>query len=73
MGFSDHAPFVYPGGFQAGYCVHAEDAEDYIDTLKALREKYKGKIEIIIGFEMEYYPIYFDYMLSKMICEVHGS
>ncbi|MBP3626879.1 MAG: histidinol-phosphatase [Clostridia bacterium] len=66
MGFSDHAPFVYPDGFQAGYCIQAEEAEDYIETLKALREKYKGQIEIIIGFEMEYYPIYFDDMLSNV-------
>ncbi|MBR7133416.1 MAG: histidinol-phosphatase [Clostridia bacterium] len=64
MGFSDHAPFLFPDGYESGYRVPTALAEDYINTLKALREEYKDKIEILIGFEMEYYPLHFKEMLK---------
>jgi len=64
LGFSDHAPFAFPDGHQSGYRVRTEEAEDYIQTINALKEKYKDIIEIFVGFEMEYYPAYFDDMLS---------
>lgn len=62
MGFADHAPAVLYDGYKLGWRVQPEDAKDYFDTIKALREKYKNQIEIYIGFEMEYYPEYFDKM-----------
>lgn len=64
MGFSDHIPLIFPDGHQSKYRVQYDDAKDYIDTIKELREKYKEKIKIHIGFEMEYYPLYFDKMLE---------
>lgn len=63
MGFSDHAPYLFPNGYESGYRVKTADAQDYFSSLRALREEYKDKIEIHIGFEMEYYPLYFDDML----------
>ncbi len=65
IGFSDHSPF-YPeeGCRQSSYRVYVEDIKDYFDSLRALREKYKDQITIHIGFEMEYYPEYFDSMLK---------
>ncbi len=59
LGFSEHAPFVFPDGHQSSYRLQIEDAKDYFKVLNALREKYKDKIKIHIGFEMEYYPLYF--------------
>ena len=64
LGFSDHAPYVFSDGHQSGYRVKMEEAEDYISTINSLKEKYKDKIKIYVGFEMEYYPAYFDDMLS---------
>lgn len=64
MGFSDHAPAILYDGYRSSWRVQPEDATDYISTIKALREKYKDKIEIYIGFEMEYYPEHFDKMLD---------
>ena len=32
------------------------DAQINADSIKELREKYKGKIDIKLGFELEYYP-----------------
>ena len=64
MGFSDHAPAILYDGYKLSWRVQPEDAEDYFETLKNLREKYKDKIKIYIGFEMEYYPEYFEKMYS---------
>ncbi len=62
MGFSDHAPINCVEGYHAWWRVQPEEAKEYIESLRKLREKYKDKIEIYIGFEMEYYPEYFDEM-----------
>lgn len=64
LGFSDHAPFAFEDGFEAGYRVPTRLAENYFSTLRDLREKYKDKIKIHIGFEMEYYPLFFDQMFN---------
>ncbi|MBE7044753.1 MAG: PHP domain-containing protein [Ruminococcaceae bacterium] len=64
LGFSDHAPFRFPNGRETGNRIPTSMAEDYIFSLKALKEKYKNKIRIHIGFEMEYYPLYFEEMYS---------
>lgn len=67
MGFSEHAPFAFDDGHESGHRVPMSQAEDYFKTLYALREKYKDKIEIKIGFEMEYYPLYFKKMLNTAL------
>ncbi|MBO5713293.1 MAG: PHP domain-containing protein, partial [Clostridia bacterium] len=64
MGFSDHAPFMHDDGFEAHYRVKIKDVKNYFDTLKALREEYKNKIEIFIGFEIECYPSYYEKMVK---------
>jgi len=67
LGFSDHAPFIFPDGFESGYRVPVSEAEDYVADISRIREKYKDKIEISIGFEMEYYPSHFKTMLDNVI------
>ena len=65
MGFSDHIPFKFPNGKESHYRIFEDEGMAYCDNIKRLREKYKDKIEISVGFEMEYYPQYFDLMLEK--------
>lgn len=64
MGFSDHTPYQLPDGRESWYRVSVNEAKDYVADLSALREKYKDKIEIMIGFEMEYYPSCFREMFQ---------
>ena len=64
MGFSDHAPFAFPDGYESTYRIPTAETRDYFSELYALREKYKDKLNIKIGFEMEYYPKYFNEMLK---------
>ena len=55
LGFSDH--IILPEGFvQPGIRGNPELLDDYIKSLLILKEKYKDKIDILIGFEAEYYP-----------------
>lgn len=64
MGFSDHAPFLFPDGHEDPWRISVDDGEAYIKKLHKLREKYKDRLYLPIGFEMEYYPAYFDDMFS---------
>lgn len=53
--FTDHCPF--PGN---PFRMRMEISElaDYVNTLKALRQQFKDKIDIKIGLETEYVPTY---------------
>ena len=65
MGFADHIPCKYSDGYEAGYRVPEDKAMEYVEEIHFLREKYKDKIKISIGFESEYFPGYFDSMLHN--------
>lgn len=67
MGFSDHIPFAFPDGFESGHRVPCTLAEDYVKTLRELKDEYAGRMEIHIGFEAEYYPLHFEKMLSNAV------
>ena len=56
IGFSDHAPYLFPNGYVSSFRMLPSDAQNHADSIKELREKYKGKIDIKLGFELEYYP-----------------
>lgn len=66
-GFSDHVPQMFPDGRESGYRVLMAEGAAYCEEIRALREKYKEKIDIHIGFELEYYPLYFEQMLRNAI------
>ena len=67
MGFSDHFPHICSDGFEHYDRVPVREAKDYVAEINSHREKYKDKIDIKIGFEMEYFPGLFDFMLKKAI------
>ena len=56
LGFSDHSTYLFPTSYVSTHRMAVPEIEDYVATLVALREKYKDKIKIHIGFEVEYYP-----------------
>lgn len=64
LGFSDHAPYVFPDGYESHYRINLENAREYVTTIKALADKYSDKIKIKVGLEMEYYPEHFENMLG---------
>lgn len=66
MGFSDHMAFEW-NGKDAPFRVPVSRAKEYCDTIRDLAKKYRDKIEIKVGFEMEYFKENFEQMLSGAI------
>ncbi len=66
LGFSDHAPIRFPNGYVSGIRMKPEETGEYCASLAALREEYKGDIDIKIGFELEYYPAVFEDVLAEL-------
>lgn len=64
MGFSEHFPFRYPDGHESSYRLSVSEVAEYYKEVMRLKEKYKDKIELHVGFEMEYYPDHFDAMVK---------
>ena len=65
IGISDHA--------ETDFLLSYEPSPDkYINEVRALKEKYKGKIEVFLGIEMDYYskghlnPSDFDYVIGSV-------
>lgn len=59
LGFSDHAPMIFPGDYYSNMRMYPAEAADYFETLLRLREEYQDRINLLIGMEIEYYPLFF--------------
>lgn len=70
LGFSDHIPCPYKNGFVSTIRMGMEQAPEYVETLRQLKEEYKKDIQIYIGFEAEYVPKF--YGEQKSMCESLG-
>ncbi len=66
LGFSDHIPMPFDDGHESDFRIPLAELDGYIKTISALREEYKDRIKILIGFEAEYYPKYFEKMLAMI-------
>ena len=56
FGFSDHAPM----DFDPAYRMKFEDMKNYEAAVKEAKEKYKDKIEVLLGYEVDYLPGHMD-------------
>ena len=65
IGFADHSPWPFEG-YVSGMRMHENDFEPYVNSIKALREKYKDKISIKIGLECEYFECYIPWLKKKI-------
>lgn len=59
LGFSDH--IFLPDHSQIGIRGDYDLLDDYISSIESLKEKYKDRISIRLGFEAEAMPYYFPY------------
>ena len=57
LGFSDHV--MLPQASQPGIRGDYDLLEDYISSVSRLKEQYRGKMDIRLGFEAEWYGAYF--------------
>lgn len=68
LGFSDHSPWKYDSDYVATMRMTPAELPGYLDSIRSLREKYAGRIQILAGLECEYYPRYQDW-LRRMVSE----
>ena len=67
FGISDHS---YTD-FDESYCMKREQYAQYTQTLRLLREKYKDRIELLLGVEQDYYSREIPQGLDYVIGSVH--
>lgn len=75
LGFSSHA--IYP--YTSDWHMETSHYKLYIDEIQRVKEKYKGQIKILTGFESDYFPLvstpdkstYKDYNPDFIIGSVH--
>ena len=60
LGFSDHVPMPFADGHESHFRIPRARLGDYVESVLALREEYKDRIRILLGFEAEYYPDYME-------------
>lgn len=70
LGFSDHTPYPFPRNHHSSFRMSIAALSDYVDTVTGLRKKYASQIQIPLGVEAEYYPNFFQEMVS--ILRDHG-
>lgn len=67
LGFSDHAPMLFPvDNYYSTYRMFPEDVPDYVNSINLLREEYKDKIKIHLGYEIEYLPDIIDKTIAYL-------
>ena len=68
LGCSDHTPYFYADGGTGSRTVRMtpEELPDYAADIRALAAEYRGRLEILLGLEVEYYPFYFSRLLELL-------
>lgn len=65
LGFSDHAPMLFPSDdYYSTFRMFPEDSADYVNSINHLKNEYKDKIKIRLGYEIEYLPKLIDKTLD---------
>jgi len=70
IAFTDHCPEEVIRDFRPGVRMDYSQKSEYIHSIEKLKEKYKGKIKIETGFEVEYLEDNEEYLLRlKKECD----
>ena len=56
LGYSDHTPWPSSRSVQTRMRMPAAELEGYVRSVRRLQAEYKGRMEIALGLEAEYYP-----------------
>lgn len=62
LGFADHTPWPYKSDFVADMRMRIDELDDYLGTLRRLRDKYSDKIRVMIGLECEAFPEFYPWL-----------
>ena len=70
LGFADHTPWPYQSGYTSGIRMDVSQLPDYVTSLRSLKERYKDRVNVLIGLECEYFPRYMNWL--KEAREAYG-
>lgn len=65
LGFADHVPCPFTDGFVSGIRMDMSEAADYVNNIRALQKEYEGQIRLLVGFEAEYMPQYYEKQMEE--------
>lgn len=65
FGFSDHAPMT----FDPEYRMKFEEMQQYEDWVYQAQERYRDKITVLLGYEVDYLPGHLDERVLKRPCD----
>lgn len=66
LGFSDHTPYLFSGGYVSPARMLPEELPGYCDSVRDLGQRYADRLEIHLGVEAEYYPLFWKDTLSLL-------
>ena len=66
LGFSDHSPYAFPDWFDSDFRMRMDQLEDYAGAVLGLKDVYRDRLEIHLGVELEYYPVYLTETLHRL-------
>ncbi len=66
LGFSDHIPVGIKNDVIQRVRMTYGEVEGYFDSILKLKEEYKKDIEILVGFEGEYFPKEFEDQMKRL-------
>lgn len=66
LGFSDHIPVSIQNDVIQRVRMTYAEVEDYFDSILKLKKEYKDDIEILVGFEGEYFPEEFENQMKRL-------
>ena len=67
IGFSCHAPYPFGERFHSWYRMDTEDQQkEYVSEILSLKEEFRGKIDVLLGYEAEYYPALWEKLLETV-------
>lgn len=67
LGFSEHAPHIYPDGFRSSSHMQPEMLQEYAETIRSLAKEHQEDITILLGSEIEYYPALFKDTVQRLL------
>lgn len=62
LGFADHTPWPYQSNYVSGIRMELSQLLGYVTSLRALQERYKDRLNVLIGLECEYFPKYMSWL-----------
>ena len=66
FGFSDHTPQYFQGNYYSFMRMYPHELHGYCRTVRKLRDRFSGQIQIHLGVESEYYPSTWKEMLPRL-------